>query len=77
MQLTPNPAHGSVTVILGNAIVPILLQVADLNGRIMQQRILTGNDTNIVLNIAGLAHGIYIVRAVGIQGVITQKLLVQ
>jgi hypothetical protein len=77
MQLTPNPAHGSVTVTLDNAIVPILLQILDLNGRIMQQRILTGTDENIVLNIGGLSKGIYIVRAVGIQGVVTQKLLVQ
>jgi hypothetical protein len=77
IQLMPNPAHGSVTVTLNNAIGPVLLQVADLNGRILQQQIVTENTNSVVLNISHLSPGIYIVRTIGIQAVITQKLLVQ
>jgi hypothetical protein len=76
LHLTPNPAHGSVTVGLDNAIIPILLQVLDINGRVLQQRILLGTDKTVVLNLSGMAAGVYTVRAVGIQGVVTQKLVV-
>jgi Lamin Tail Domain/Bacterial Ig-like domain/Secretion system C-terminal sorting domain len=77
IQILPNPAHGSVTITLANAIGPILLQILDLNGRILQQRIVTENDKSVLLNIGGLVPGIYVVRAIGIQAVITQKLMVQ
>ncbi|MDP4253914.1 MAG: Ig-like domain-containing protein [Bacteroidota bacterium] len=77
ITLTPNPAHGSVNVLIQNAIGPVLLQVLDLNGRLLQQQIVSGTNKTVTLNISRLAPGIYTVRAVDILAVSAQKLMVQ
>jgi hypothetical protein len=77
LTVAPNPAHGSVNVLIQHALGPVLLQVLDMNGRILQQQIVTGTDKTVTLNISRLTPGIYTVRAVDIIAVSAQKLMVQ
>ena len=75
--LTPNPAHGYVTLSVDNPVPAdgFLLTIHDVGGREMMRRTLHGSTTR--LSLAGLSAGIYTISLSGPQGTAIRRLSVE
>ncbi len=77
-SIYPNPAHGTATLLLPNALrgtAPVAVQVLDNLGRVVLARTLAAETLELPLN--GLAAGVYTVQARTTAGLVSKKLVVQ
>ncbi|MBD0288987.1 MAG: T9SS type A sorting domain-containing protein, partial [Flavisolibacter sp.] len=72
--IKPNPATTSLQVITSSG-TPILLQIVDVNGRMAKQQLLTEQTT--LVPITDLSKGMYFLRLVDGNKIITEKLIVR
>ncbi|MBD0378210.1 MAG: T9SS type A sorting domain-containing protein, partial [Flavisolibacter sp.] len=72
--IKPNPATTSLQVITSSG-TPILLQIVDFNGRMAKQQLLTEQTT--LVPITDLSKGMYFLRLVDGNKIITEKLIVR
>jgi hypothetical protein len=68
----PNPSNGSF-VVETNTNIAQLMQVFDVNGKMVLSQTITGRST---IDAAGLNEGIYSVKVSGTQGVVNKKLVI-
>lgn len=73
--LSPNPARGSVQVVLPSAALGGRLTLCDLSGREMISRTVTGS--SLELNISALPAGVYLVKLATSRGTRIHRLLVE
>jgi len=77
----PNPAHGTATLLLPQALrgaQPIKVQLLDQLGRVVLERTLPAAGTEALeLPLAGIAPGVYAVQAHTASGLISKKLVVE
>jgi trimeric autotransporter adhesin len=73
--VSPNPASSFVDVTVANRSGALLLQITDMNGKMLVSQSITSDDTRV--NVGKLSKGIYIVKISGGSSIYTQKLLVQ
>ena len=61
LAIAPNPATTTVTVTLPSEAQPRLLHVVDALGRNVRSQVVPAHGTSVVLNVAGLHSGLYVV----------------
>lgn len=71
-RLVPNPASGRVRIERGDS-TPDTLTLTDMQGRIVQQRMISGTDH--MIDLTGLKPGVYLVRIATANGVETLRLV--
>ncbi|MFM9907699.1 MAG: T9SS type A sorting domain-containing protein [Chitinophagaceae bacterium] len=78
MQIMPNPNHGTFAIQLTNLKVKEI-RVVDQRGRIIVARKVNENVSTqrVEMNVRSVAKGIYMVQAIGKEGVYTIKMVVQ
>jgi Secretion system C-terminal sorting domain len=79
MELFPNPARETVTlsVDLPHAIVGMMVQILDNEGRMLQEQIFNAvQKDNLTLNLENLGTGTYMLRILTPDGVRTKKLMI-
>lgn len=77
LHISPNPAHGTANLFVGNASDAFSIQIVDLNGQTVKQFQTIPGTANIPIDVSSLAKGIYTVKVISATAVTTQKLLVQ
>ncbi|MBS1664757.1 MAG: T9SS type A sorting domain-containing protein, partial [Bacteroidetes bacterium] len=77
LRITPNPAHGTATLSVGNTSQAYSITVLNLGGQTVRQYMTTPGTTNIPMDLGGLSKGVYTIKVVSPTSVVTQKLLVQ
>jgi len=77
LQISPNPAHGTANLVIGDNTEAFFIQVIDGNGRPIRQYRTTPGDTIFPIGLNGLSKGIYTVKVTSATASITQKLLIQ
>ena len=76
LQVYPNPVHGDLFGLLNvEPDIETELRLLDLNGRILKEQIVSGNQ--FVMDLAGLPPGIYVLKACHVAGEEIIKLLVR
>jgi hypothetical protein len=75
-RLYPNPAHGAATIKLPSGSGPATLTLLDGLGRPVRTQLASAN-TEVALDLAGLAPGVYALRVQAGAAVATQKLVVE
>jgi hypothetical protein len=74
----PNPATESLTINIQNNHAPLLIQLTDLNGRLLQQRNLpAANNQTVRLPVNNLAKGVYLLKIAGSDMTKTEKIIVK
>jgi hypothetical protein len=77
LKILPNPAHGSVNILVGNTTEALSLRITDMSGRVVKQIITAPGTSNVLVDLTGMARGIYSVKAISSTSMATQKLQVQ
>ena len=77
VHISPNPAHGTANLFVGNANEAFSVRITDLNGQTVKQFQTIPGTANIPLDVSSLAKGIYTVKVISATATTTQKLLVQ
>jgi hypothetical protein len=77
LRITPNPAHGTVYVTLGNTNGSALLSILDINGRTVLQQSVVAGAVNHPVDVSALSRGIYTVKVVSSSAMRTEKLLIR
>ena len=77
VHISPNPAHGTANLFVGNASEAFLIQIVDLNGQTVKQLQAIPGTANILIDVSSLAKGMYTVKVISSTAMTTQKLLVQ
>jgi len=77
LQISPNPAHGTANLYIGNNTEAYFIQLFDGNGRSMRQYRTTPGNTVFPIDLSGLSKGVYTVKVTGATASVTQILLVQ
>ncbi len=74
----PNPSSGSFTIQLDNFISGEI-RVLDQNGKIVSSKIVSGlgKSQKVAMNINGVAKGLYVVQAIGKDGIISCKMIIR
>ncbi len=78
-ELYPNPASGTEVVleVTGPAVQAQAVQLLDATGRQLQQLALDFNQNQVVINIAGLPAGLYILAIQTAEGVAAKRLIIE
>ncbi|MFT3933170.1 MAG: choice-of-anchor J domain-containing protein [Chitinophagaceae bacterium] len=77
IRISPNPASSYLYINLENINSSVSLQLIDLNGKTVSQQIIAPGQTNKTISLSGMAKGLYSVKLVSKEKVVTQKLLIQ
>lgn len=78
IQITPNPASTYISIQINDAAVnTATIQLIDLNGRIVKQQRVNQNLSNTVVSLNGVAKGLYHLKVITRQQVVTEKVVVQ
>ncbi|MEO6315859.1 MAG: choice-of-anchor J domain-containing protein [Chitinophagaceae bacterium] len=77
IRISPNPASSYVYVSLENINSAATLQLIDINGKVMQQQLITQGAVSKSISLSGLTKGLYTLKIVSQEKVITQKLVIQ
>jgi len=77
LKINPNPAHGTANLYIGNATKTLSVQLIDLDGKLIRQWSVTPGTTTMIVDVSGMAKGLYTVKGVSASGVVLQKLLIQ
>lgn len=73
LSIFPNPATNEITV--SNIVVPSVLSVCDINGKILINKIIKYSNEKI--DLSGIAKGVYIIKMKDDNAIITSKLIKQ
>jgi len=76
LQISPNPAHGTANLVIGDNTEAFFIQVIDGDGRPIRQYRTTPGDTVFPISLNGLSKGVYTVKVSGATSAVTQSLLV-
>ncbi|HEX9951670.1 MAG TPA: T9SS type A sorting domain-containing protein [Rubricoccaceae bacterium] len=76
VRVGPNPARGTATVHVGGVSGETTLRLVDVRGRVVREMGVAAGASATVLDLAGLAPGVYGVRVEGGGGVATVRLVV-
>jgi uncharacterized protein len=78
IELTPNPASTYIAIRVNDAAVSTaLVQLIDINGRMIKQQTINNTATPQLLSLNGVAKGLYHLKLVTGKEVITRKIVVQ
>ncbi len=77
IRISPNPASNWLYISLENINSTAHLQVFDGKGQLVKQQSLTQGTANKAISLGGLARGLYTVKLVSQEKVLTQKLMIQ
>jgi predicted extracellular nuclease len=77
VQITPNPASTYISIQINNTLANTTVQLIDLNGRIVKEQRLNQNPSNNIVSLTGVAKGLYHLKIISNQHVITEKVMVQ
>lgn len=77
LRISPNPAHGTANLFIGNSDQAYAVLIVDETGRAVKHFITIPGAANIPIDVSGLAKGIYTVQVVSAKEAATQKLLIQ
>jgi len=77
LDISPNPAHGTANLYIGNAGEAFYIQVFDGSGRQTRQFRTAPGDTVFPIDLSGLSKGIYTVKLTSATSTVTQQLIVQ
>lgn len=72
----PNPATQHVTVEATPQPVPVIISLADVQGRRVARQVLPAGETRLTLSVAGLERGVYLLTATGGSGFFKEKIIV-
>ena len=70
----PNPSRGAVTI-KNNGVILDVIQVSDMNGRVVGVFELNGSTSNYVMDLSDLSDGMYLVRITSDQGTVVKRLI--
>ncbi|MGI8634677.1 MAG: T9SS type A sorting domain-containing protein, partial [Segetibacter sp.] len=76
ISLSPNPAKNAVNILSGNRMSGFTIQLLDLNGKILKQKLVGNSGTGTSFNLTGMSKGTYLIRVVDGKTVQTQKLMI-
>ena len=77
IRISPNPASNWLYISLENINSTSLLQVFDGKGQLVKQQSITQGTANKAVSLAGLSRGLYTVKLLSQEKVLTQKLVIQ
>lgn len=77
ISISPNPASSYLYVSLENINSAVTVQLIDLNGKLMQQQTISQGTGYKIISLAGLVKGLYTVKVISKEKLVTKKLLVQ
>ncbi len=77
IRISPNPASSYLYISLDNINSATTLLLVDINGKILKQQFIAQGTANKTISLAGMAKGLYTVKLVSQEKVVTQKLLIQ
>ncbi len=77
IRISPNPASSYLYVNLENINAAATLQLIDVNGKLIQQHLISQGTVNKAISLNGLVKGLYTVKVITKEKVATKKLLVQ
>lgn len=77
VKISPNPASSFVKISMENINERLLVQLIDMNGKIVKQQAMAQGIHNTEISIGGLSKGLYTIKVVGSKEVSTQKLVIQ
>ena len=77
IRISPNPASSYLYISLENINSSATLQLIDMNGRLMQQQLIAQGTAYKAISLGGLGKGLYTVKVISQEKVVTEKLLVQ
>jgi hypothetical protein len=75
ISLSPNPVKNKLTITLANNREPLLMQIMDMNGKIVGSTILYNQTTTFP--VTGLSKGLYLVKLKGLSETYTEKMIVE
>jgi hypothetical protein len=76
LSLYPNPGHNKVTITLPENAVQ--LEISDMTGRIIiAEKVESGSETEKIIDLAGNARGLYSVKVILKDRIITEKLVLE
>jgi len=74
----PNPATNILTVSIQNNHTPLVIQLTDINGRLLQQRNLQAASSQVIqLPVNNLSKGMYLLKISGTDGTRTEKIMIK
>ncbi|MBC7903753.1 MAG: choice-of-anchor J domain-containing protein [Gemmatimonadaceae bacterium] len=76
ITVSPNPVSGLVYVSLNKMSGPVKLQLFDLNGRVVKQKLVAAGTQRVGLDVLGIRAGVYTLKASSGSGEVSRKLLV-
>jgi hypothetical protein len=78
VQITPNPASTYISIQINDAsVTTATIQLIDLNGRIVKQQRLNQTVSNTIISLDGISKGLYHLKIITNQQVVTEKVVVQ
>ncbi|GEO10415.1 T9SS-dependent choice-of-anchor J family protein [Segetibacter aerophilus] len=77
VSLSPNPAKDVVNIALRNVGEVVSIQLVDVNGKVVKRQSVNNSETKVSFELKGLSKGLYLLKVINKQTVITQKLIVQ
>ncbi|MEP6726902.1 MAG: choice-of-anchor J domain-containing protein, partial [Bacteroidota bacterium] len=77
IRISPNPANSYIYMSLENINSSVNLQIIDVNGKIMKQQAIAQGTATKTISLSGIAKGLYTVKLISQEKVVTQKLLIQ
>jgi len=75
ITVSPNPASTFIEVSITNKTENLILQIVDVNGKILRKQTISSADTKV--DVSGLSKGFYVVKISGATSVMTEKLMIQ
>lgn len=75
VTLTPNPAHSDITVTVTNTSQQLVLQVVDMNGKVVKSQTVRSQVSKI--NVTDLSKGLYLLKVNGLNTTYTEKLVIE
>jgi hypothetical protein len=75
VTLTPNPAHSDFTITVTNTTQPLVLQVVDMNGKVVKSQSIRGQVNKIP--VSDLSKGLYLLKVNGLNTSYTEKLVIE
>lgn len=77
VSFSPNPAKDVVNITLNNVREQVLIQLVDINGKIVAQQLVNNGATRTALKLNAVSKGLYLLKIIDNKTVITEKLMIQ
>ncbi|HSU50532.1 MAG TPA: choice-of-anchor J domain-containing protein [Segetibacter sp.] len=76
ISLKPNPAKNVVNILLSNGMGGATIQLLDLNGKVLKQKIVSNSTSNTSFSLHGMSKGTFLIRVLNDKTIQTQKLVI-